>query len=236
MVCIIGITSSFNEGNSQHHVADPYVTAVYQAGGLPFLLPSLDPTQVEDVYAACDGFLFSGGVDVDPYYFGEEPQQGLGEIDPQRDAFEIALARLVLQGRKPALAICRGIQVVNIAAGGSIYQDITTITSLCHSQQAPRYHGSHTVEIAEDSRLYQILKNKDIRVNSFHHQAVNLVGKGLKACGWSKDGLIEAVEIQHKEQWILGVQWHPECCYAIDSSAHKLFQSFIREVKSRKER
>lgn len=234
MVCTIGITSSAKE--ESHFVPDSYVKAVSQRGGLPFLLPSLDPSRAEDVYNACDGFLFSGGVDVDPSYFGEEPQRGLGEIDPRRDAFEIALARLVLKGKKPALAICRGIQIINAASGGTIYQDIKEITTLCHKQQAPRYHLSHSVNIAEDSRLYRILKNKAMRVNSFHHQAVNSVGKGLRACGWSKDGLIEAVEIQDREQWIFGVQWHPECYFAADSMAQNLFESFVEEVNSRKQK
>lgn len=221
---IIGITCGWKEDISRHTLHDEYVRVVQEIGALPVLIPTLHKDKVDEIYSRFDGFIFSGGVDVDPIHFGEEPSSDMGEITPLRDEFELALAKLVLKGEKPTLAVCRGVQVLNVAAGGSIYQDINGVTKVMHNQTAPRWYPVHEVEVAYESKLYKIVNKEKIRVNSFHHQSIKDVGQGLRFVGKSRDGLIEAIESIDKAQSIVGVQWHPECMYHIDESSHKLFE------------
>ncbi len=226
MTCTIGITCAWEEKNSCHKLHDEYVYAVKEAGGVPFLLPGLDFFELIAVYYnQLDGFIFSGGSDVDPAFFGEEPQQGLREITPRRDALELALAKLVLEGDKPALGICRGMQVLNIAAGGDVYQDLQDVTKQKHIQQAPRRYPFHTVQVQQDSNLFRLVQQESFKVNSFHHQAIRQVGKGLKAVGWSKDGLVEAIE--SSDARIMAVQWHPECNWWRDKLSFSLFENLV---------
>lgn len=239
MACFIGITCGWEENKNWHKLHDEYVSAVKEVGGIPFLLPSVDsPDLAEVYYNRLDGFIFSGGSDVDPHYFGEEPQQGLGEITPKRDFFEMALAKLVLEGNKPALGICRGMQLLNIAAGGDVYQDLKSITGQMHSQQAPRDYPVHTVRVLAESSLFRLAQKESLLVNSFHHQGVRRVGKGLKAAAWSEDGLIEAVEsIVGDNSYgnrIMGVQWHPECNWFRDRISFSLFRNLVEGTEKGK--
>lgn len=221
------MTCGWREEKQSHYLTNYYVQAVYQAGGIPILLPTLPPDTVEETYSRMDGFLFSGGDDLDPYFFGEEPRNGLGEVTPNRDIFELALAQRALQGEKPVFAICRGLQIINVAAGGTIHQDISGITQQVHFQNAPRWYPFHQVELEEHSRLYWVLKQKKFRVNSFHHQAICKLGENLSAVGWSKDGIIEAIEYAHPSKHIYGVQWHPECSWDKDEISFKLFKNLV---------
>lgn len=234
MAYTIGITCAWKEKNSCHKLHDEYVCAVKAAGGVPFLLPGLDSFELIAVYYnQLDGFIFSGGSDVDPAFFGEEPQQDLREITPRRDAFELALAKLVLEGDKPALGICRGMQVLNIAAGGDVYQDLQDVTKQKHLQQAPRWYPSHTVQVEQNSNLFRLGQQESFKVNSFHHQAIRRVGKGLKAVAWSKDGLVEAIESISEEGTIcakariMAVQWHPECNCLQEKLSFSLFENLV---------
>ena len=158
-----------------------------------------------------DGILLSGGGDIDPLLFGEEPLRQNGEISPLRDSFELTLCRAALESGLPLFGICRGMQVMNIAAGGTIYQDIPAQTgsTLKHSQQAPRPHGTHSVLPLENSLLAALWGKNRVAVNSFHHQAVAQLGEGFSAAAHSPDGIIEAVE-REDAPFVLGVQWHPE--------------------------
>lgn len=221
---IIGITCGWQEDINKHFVHDEYVRAVQEVGGLPVLLPTQHKDKIREIYSRFDGFIFSGGNDVDPIYFGEEPYEGCGEVTPLRDEFELELAKLVLKGEKPALLICRGIQLVNIAAGGSIYQDLKGVTKLQHNQNAPRWYPTHEVDIIEDSKLFQIVNKTNFRVNTFHHQSIKGVGKGLRVVGKSKDGVIEAIEALDTAQSIIGVQWHPECMHHRDELSLRVFE------------
>lgn len=230
MGCYIGITCGWQESGHKHQLSDEYVRAVQAAGGTPLLLPSVPPELAGYYCQLVDGIIFSGGDDLDPLFFGEEPQLGQGEITPRRDAFELQLSRLVLAGKKPALAICRGMQVVNVSAGGSIYQDLGGVTTLLHKQQAPRWYPTHRVDIEEHSRLYRVIKKPGIRVNTFHHQGVNKVGQGLKAVAWSGDGLIEGLETTDPAHFLLGVQWHPECNWEKDEASFNLFKALVENV------
>jgi putative glutamine amidotransferase len=251
MEIFIGITCGWEEKKTWHKLHDEYVSAVREAGGIPLLLPSVASSHLVDVYYnQLDGFIFSGGSDIDPHYFGEEPQEGLGEITPVRDAFEMALAKLVLEGDKPALGICRGIQLLNIAAGGDIYQDLKSITGQLHNQQAPREYPIHTVKILADSSLFRLAQKESVLVNSFHHQGIRRVGKGLRAVAWSEDGLIEAVESccvegntsgnnsfndkSYGDNRIIAVQWHPECNWFSDRISFSLFRNLVESTRKRK--
>lgn len=235
MRCCIGITCSWQEAESRHVLRDDYVKAVSYAGGTPLLIPTLPAEAAGDIYRLCDGLIFSGGDDLDPFFFGEEPQVGLGEINPLRDLFELALAKLALAGTKPVLAICRGLQVVNVAAGGGLYQDLKGFTKAQHNQKAPRWYPAHEVRLDEPSRLFGFLGKKNIRVNSFHHQGINRLGADLTAAGKSRDGLIEALETADPRKWLIGVQWHPECSWEKDADSARIFQFFVDEVKRRKD-
>jgi putative glutamine amidotransferase len=231
MACYIGITCGWEEKKNWHKLHDEYVCAVNAVGGVPFLLPSLDsPELVAVYYNQLDGFIFTGGSDLDPHYFGEEPQENLGEITPQRDAFEMALVRLVLAGNKPALGVCRGLQLLNVAAGGTLYQDLKGVSDLMHNQQAPRWYPVHTVQVEQDSRLFRLAGQESFLVNSFHHQAIRQLGQGFRAVAWSKDGLIEAMESTGDKK-IMAVQWHPECNWSSDRISLSLFKNLVESAR-----
>lgn len=203
---LIGITPDYSYEKRRFKISEDYTNAVLQAGGIPILLTPCDtfPTFV-------DGILFSGGGDVDPLLFGEEPLLENGEISPLRDSWELSLCKEALVKQIPLLGICRGMQIMNIAAGGTIYQDIfvQTGTTLKHSQQAPRFYGTHSVTAIPKSLLAQLWQKEKIAVNSLHHQAVAKPGKGFFAAAYSNDHLIEAIE-HETISFALGVQWHPE--------------------------
>jgi len=231
---VIGITAGFNHRRKKHLLSDYYVQAVENSGGIPVILPSVDIEVVDRLYEMVDGLIFSGGCDVDPHLFGETPQKGIGEITPKRDQFELCLAQKALKGTKPVLGICRGIQVLNIAAGGSLYQDISGVTVQEHDQKAPEWFPFHEVEILENSLLFKIIGRKKIKVNSFHHQAVKNLGQGLKKVGWTNDGIIEAVESISEGKTILGVQWHPECNWDRAKDSKALFEFLVNSAREKK--
>ncbi len=234
MVRVIGITCGWREEETRHMLHDEFIRAVCGIGGIPFLIPTAEPDLAGQYYARVDGLIFSGGADPDPVYYGEEPNSGIGEITPKRDSFELALAELALKGEKPVLAICRGLQVINIAAGGSLYQDLKGITPLQHRQQAPRWYPTHQVRIVQNSRLYTLIKKDTIRVNSFHHQGINKIGSGLQAVASSDDGLIEAVEAADAKKCLFGIQWHPECFWEKDESSYLILTSLLAATGEQK--
>ncbi len=231
MVPVIGITSSYDRESGRTFLSRYYIQAVEAAGGLPLVLPCiLSDGTVDKILGSIDGLLLSGGVDVDPLLFGEEPQPAMGDICPQRDKFELALTRRALALNIPILAVCRGLQVLNIAAGGSVLQDIgsTVNNPLKHDQQAPRWHGTHTVNILPDSKLAALWGTKLV-VNSFHHQAVDRVAEGFRATAWSADGVVEAME-STAHRFVVGVQSHPECMYQ-DPRILELFKGLIKATQ-----
>lgn len=208
---IIGVTSHV-ELDYKHSLSNDYVQAVIQAGGIPVILPIGLDNDVEQIVDKIDGLVVTGGGDIDPTLFGEEPHPKLGTISPGRDSFEIAIIQKVLEADKPILAICRGIQILNIAVGGDMYQDIYTQIDnqlLQHSQKATRYHLAHFVKTTENSLLAEIIGEEQFKVNTYHHQAVRNVPEPFIVSGIASDGVIEAIEsTAHK--FVVGVQWHPE--------------------------
>jgi putative glutamine amidotransferase len=225
---IIGVTASLNQ--SKVVIDQDVLDAILLSGGLPFVIPyTKDPMVAKQIINELDGLLLSGGVDIDPTLFGEEPLPGLGQIMPERDYLEKLLIEDAMYHDLPILAICRGIQILNVISGGNMYQDIYTQTSnpLQHSQKAPRNHLSHFVQVESASKLYQIVKDTRFKVNSFHHQSVKQLAKGFKASATSKDGIIEAIESE-VHRFVVGVQWHPENLIRFDVNARKLFDAFIK--------
>lgn len=230
---LIGITCSGDMDGNRLYLNRQYVGAVAEAGGLPLLLPELGGLEA-DFLKGLDGILLSGGGDVDPFFFGEEPLPATGEISPRRDAFEIELARLALGAGLPVLGICRGIQVLNIAAGGTICQDISHVTEspLKHSQQAPRWHPTHRLDLSPGSLLAGILGGAPVRVNSFHHQAVARVAGGFTVAARTSDGVIEGLEAE--KGYAVGVQFHPEDMWERDRRFLNIFKSLVEAAASRR--
>jgi len=215
-----------------------YAQSVYQAGGLPFLLPNLRAADDADaILAALDGLLLSGGGDVDPANWGETPHPELGMVDAVRDEFELALARAALRRDLPLLGICRGVQVMAVAMGGTLWQHLPAQlpAALVHLQSLPRHQATHPVTLAADSLLSRILgagkSASAIEVNSFHHQAVKACGDAFTAIAWSPDGVIEGLAAP-RNRFALGVQWHPEEMSQTDALQARLFSALVDATRS----
>ena len=219
----------------QHRLGDSYVKAIMEAGGIPVLLPnSTDLSSVEELAAGLDGFLLSGGGDIDPALFGERATAQLGAVTPRRDDFELALTRYVMnETDKPVLGICRGIQIMNVAMGGTLHIDLPSDGKLCHSlSMYPRNVRTHDVKVIPETRMEQIMTGLEGRVNSFHHQAIRDVADCFVVSAVSADdGVIEAVE-QPGERFVVGVQWHPEELVEF-KEAKELFRSFVDAARKK---
>lgn len=207
-----------------------YSEAILGGGGLPLMLPPTnDESIIRQLVTQLDGLLLTGGKDIDPSLFGEEPLPGLGVIEPERDQMEILLSQEMIRKKKPILAICRGCQLLSVTLGGSMYQDLPSQREnlLQHAQRAPRNHPSHGIDILEGSLLHRITGQRKIRVNSFHHQAVRQVSLDCQVCATSSDGVIEAYEGK-KSPFLLALQWHPEGMVKEDPISEVIFAAFIQ--------
>jgi putative glutamine amidotransferase len=212
------------------YVNSTYLRAVQQAGGVPVLLPpQLDPEAVEQLMAAADGLLLTGGGDIDPARFGEPAHPTCYDVAPARDEVEIRAVRRALDRTLPVLAICRGVQVLNVALGGGLYQDIASDpgSHIAHSQAEPRDRPTHPVMVKPGSRLAETLGVDEVAVNSMHHQAVRELGRGLVDVAWAPDRVIEGVELTDSSRFVLGVQWHPEELVACSEPARRLFSALV---------
>ncbi len=231
---IIAISGNYSNGNCT--LAEGYYRSILLAGGIPLIIPPYEETDnLGELLDRVDGLLLSGGADINPLLLGEEPVMELHGINPKRDAQELELTRLAANRQVPILGICRGIQVLNAALGGTLYQDIHTQMEgkrIKHDQDLDRAYPSHTVTIDTDSLLYTLFNKERLEVNSFHHQAVKTPAEGLRTVAVSPDGVIEAVEsTEHKS--VIGVQWHPECfCMNNDDCMSPLFRWLVREAQS----
>jgi len=209
----------------------PYLDALKRAGGIPLMIPLLGEEELVQVATFTAGLLLGGGGDVHPSFYGEEPTEWLTWVDSERDRVEIFLARKFLELGKPILGICRGVQVLNVAAGGSLFQDISHQRpgSNPHSFTPPDFppdHIAHTVTLKQSSLLASILGCLSLGVNSRHHQAVKEVAPGFQAVAWAEDGLIEAIEKEDGVPFVLGVQWHPENFSGPPMA--KIFEAFVK--------
>lgn len=228
---VIGITPSFMRDKNKMCLGLGYAEGISKAGGLAVILNMTENNDIiEEILDTADGILFSGGPDLDARYYGEENLKCTGEISPQRDGFELLLAKKAIDYGKPVLGICRGIQLLNVAAGGTLHQDIHTGRKpeemLKHWQEAPEWYPVHDVRISPGSKLCSIYGSTALRVNSFHHQAVKEAGSRLEIAAVSSDGVIEAVE-GNGNNFIMAVQWHPEMMWQENQLHLKLFEAFV---------
>lgn len=236
---IIGVfadTMSCNKGGfgdvTRQYINAAYISAVEDAGAVPFIIPvSSDLEKTKKLIDLCDGLLFPGGEDIDPGYYGENPHKNLGEIRPEVDKFLFHSLLYALEQRKPALGICKGMQMMVVATGGSLYQDIYSQReeeTFLHCQSGRRTYGVHQVQIDKDSRLFQILETEQLATNSMHHQSVRTLGKGLRLSAHTEDGIVEAVE--SLDGRLIGVQWHPEEMVPESEAMKRLFQNLVQRA------
>ncbi|WP_419072686.1 membrane dipeptidase [Phocaeicola coprocola] len=231
---VIGITGNFSEGNLT--LAPGYYTSILKTGGTPFIIPPFENTDILiSLLDSLDGLLLTGGADINPLFLKEEPVKELHNINPFRDRQELLLTRLAANRQIPILGICRGMQVMNVALGGSIYQDIHVQMEgkrIKHSQDMDRAFASHTIQIEHDSLLARIMKTTSLPVNSFHHQAINEAAPGFRISARAADQVAEAIESTEYKS-MLGVQWHPECFILNgDEYMMPLFEWLLQEATS----
>lgn len=227
---IIAITPNFTDDETTLKLNSKYCNAIWKAGGIPIII-DYNINQINSILKIANGLLFTGGGDIDPILMDEEPIKELKDISPIRDNFEIKLCKKAIQLNIPVLGICRGCQILAIASGGDIYQDIykQSNTNLKHFQQAPKYYPTHTIKIKSNSKLIDIYKKDTILVNSFHHQAVNNLDNNMLISATSNDNIIEAIE-HRTNKFAIGVQWHPETMLEKYNEHLELFKQFIKSL------
>jgi len=231
---VTGVTRVW-DGAPRTGVNAPYVRAVLAAGGLPVLLvPELSPDETTELFDDCDGLLLTGGEDIAPSCYGAAPHPRLGTVDPRRDANELALVVEARARDLPILGICRGIQLVNVAFGGTLVQDLPSERpgAIDHDPPQERHRRSHAIEVAEGTRLAGILGMGVFDANSLHHQGVDRVGDGLVVSARAPDGVIEGLESAASDEWLVAVQWHPEeLVHEPQADDLKLFAALIAAAR-----
>lgn len=244
---IIGITPWFDSEKELTFIKKGYLEGINEAGGIAVLLPVCDEHEyLDELLSRLDGVILSGGPDVDPKYYDEYNLPFNQDICPHRDSMELYIAKKAIAINKPIFGICRGIQIMNVAVGGSLYQDIQkqyeVEPALKHSQQAPKWYPTHEVDLLKDSLVYDSLSDNQncheecqgdklkVWVNSFHHQGIKNLADNYIATAWSADGLIEAIE--HKEHpFAVGVQWHPELLWQKNRMHLGLFEMLVNAAR-----
>ena len=202
--------------------------ALKKAGATPIVLPLSKAEEAKEYIDQIDALVLAGGEDVDPLLFYEEPHPKIGEIEPERDDFELALIEEAWKQKKPIFGICRGLQLLNVASKGTLYQDVSSYEKLevNHIQKTPWKHATHSILIEENSWLSEALGTEQV-VNSYHHQAIKDIGDAFRPVAWSKDGLIEAIESIDRNQKVMAVQWHPELLVKTIPETMKVFKQFV---------
>ena len=232
---LIGITMRHELETERFYLARYYSEAVEAAGGVPVHLSLIPRVEyLSSIVARLDGVLLPGSAsDVDPLRFGREPHPRLGEVHPLRDETDALVLAEVEARRLPLLAICFGLQIWNVARGGTLIQDISSQwpDAVKHEQGAPRGRRSHSLRLLEGSLLAALAGGGEAQVNSHHHQAIETLGANLRATAWSPDGLVEGVEDVRADRWAVGVQWHPEIDWQGDEFSVRLFDSFVQAAR-----
>lgn len=207
--------------------------AVLAVGGLPVMLPVGDPDQAKLYAQMLDGLILSGGSDISPSLYQQDPQPQLGRTRPDRDAFELALLEAMTALKKPVLGICRGMQLINVAYGGTLHQHLPSCGKayIQHVQKTDMHFPSHRVQCLADSYLNDLVGTASLPVNSLHHQGIDRLGEGLLASSTASDGLIESIEKIDSESSLLAVQWHPEEMYQVDAKQLAIFQDLIHRAE-----
>lgn len=233
---LIGITMRHELETERFYLARQYGEAVEAAGGAPVHLSLIPRAEyVRSVVGRLDGVLLPGSAsDVDPLRYGREPHARLGSVHPLRDETEALVLEAAEELGLPLFAICYGMQAWNVSRGGTLIQDIRAELpgAIKHEQGAPRERPSHRLRIQQGSLLGRLAGGESYLVNSHHHQALEVLGKGLRATAWTADGLVEAVEETGGERWAVGVQWHPEMGWERDELSRGLFDSFVGAARA----
>lgn len=239
---IIGISSSINienggpwPGYRRCYANEDYINAVIKNGGIPYIIPcNTNEDVIKDQVSLIDGLLLTGGHDVSPRNYKQEPHPKLGEILPERDVFDLTLLKHAEERQIPVFGVCRGLQIMNVYYGGTLYQDVSQNNefTIKHDQEHTPTMVSHTVTIRKDSKLYDVLALESLMVNSFHHQMIEHLAEGFLVTAESNDRVIEAIE-RENYPYMLAVQWHPEMLHAVDESMSALFGQFIAHTKKK---
>ncbi len=216
-----------------------YIQTLVQAGAVPWMIPLVDETTLRGIYERLDGVFLPGGADIDPATYGDGPHVACDKTDPERDRVELSLAKWAMADGRPVLGVCRGIQLINVAAGGTLFQDLATQRpeSIKHDyfpfngQSFTRDHLAHTVDVSADSRLARLYGAGELRVNSMHHQGIRELGQGLRVTAVAPDGLVEAIETTG-DAYVFAVQWHPEALTDRDAQARAMFREFIEAASA----
>lgn len=236
---LIGVSTSITVGEypERAYVNSAYLRAVEQAGGIPVLLPpQLSAAACDTLWRRLDGLVLTGGGDIAPARFGQATHPKTALVSDDRDALELELVDRALRDDVPLFGICRGLQVLNVALGGSLHQHIPDVAgeTVQHAQTEKRDVATHPVKLlTEGTRLGRILGASELAVNSFHHQALATLGRGLREVAWAPDRVIEAVEHEDLRRFVVGVQWHPEDLVEHDAAARALFSAVIEAARSR---
>lgn len=229
---IIGVMPLWDDEKESIWMLPGYFDGINQAGAIPIMFPfTEDKQEIDQLINMCDGFLFTGGHDVSPELYNENPLDGLVSCCMKRDKMESYILKKTIQINKPVLGICRGIQFINAALGGTLYQNLPTQfeTETEHHQNPPYDVPVHKVKVIKDSPLYKCLNSELLDVNSYHHQAVKDLAPNLKVMAVSEDGLVEAVYMPEL-RFLWAVQWHPEFSYKTDDNSGKIFKAFIEAI------
>ncbi|MDE7333873.1 MAG: gamma-glutamyl-gamma-aminobutyrate hydrolase family protein [Lachnospiraceae bacterium] len=229
---VIGVIPLFDEERDSIWMLPGYMEGIRMAGGLPIILPlKAVGDEIARIMEVCSGFLFTGGQDVNPALYGAEKKPACGKASHDRDTLEKEIFARALKADKPVFGICRGIQLINVLCGGTLYQDLPTeykgTKAVDHHMKPPYDVPCHQVEILADTPLGELTDEMTVSVNSYHHQAVKELAQGLKPMAVSEDGLVEALYMPGKK-FVQAVQWHPEFIYESDENARKLFQAFVK--------
>ena len=233
---LIGITLRHELETERFYLARYYSEAVEAAGGVPVHLSLIPRVEyLSSIVARLDGVLLPGSAsDVDPLRFGREPHPRLGQVHPLRDETDALVLAEVEARRLPLFAICFGLQIWNVARGGTLIQDINSQwpDAVKHEQGEPRGRRSHSLRLLEGSLLAALAGGVEAQVNSHHHQAIETLGANLRATAWSPDGLVEGVEDIRADRWAVGVQWHPEIGWQGDEFSVRLFDNFVEAARA----
>lgn len=218
-------------GTRRFYLGRDYSEALEAFGSLPFHLALIpNKTYISEALQSLDGILLPGSDnDVDPFGYGEEPLPNLGRVIPEKDETDLLVLAEAEKLKMPVLAICFGMQILNVSRGGTLFQDIGTQIPDClkHEQGVPSGRNSHTIEVDDESGLAGLITTETVKVNSHHHQSIKKVGKNLKATARAKDGVVECIEDTRDDRFNFGVQWHPELSWKTDKLSAGIFETFI---------
>ena len=225
----IGVIPLFDEDKDSIWMVPGYLSGIEEAGGIPIILPyTTDAEEISAAASMCQGFLFTGGHDVDPALYNEEKKSTCGTACHVRDVMEKQIFDIALREDKPVFGICRGIQLINALCGGTLYQDLPSEyeCKVEHHMEPPYDRACHQVRLVEDELLAKWFGKNELGVNSYHHQAIKELAGSLKALAYSEDGLVEAV-YRPTSRFVMAVQWHPEFNYRVENTSRIMFEKFI---------